>query len=130
MKSAEDWDRISAEHGIIASEMEGTGVWDAIPCMVVKVICDFSDSHKNKSWQDHAAATVAAVGRALLERYPRDDGDGAVPNEKLSREDGAQASQEALSQPSKVTFGNRNSGFQAGSIQGSVNSHLVGYQLW
>ncbi|PMB63414.1 hypothetical protein BM221_010505 [Beauveria bassiana] len=123
MKSAEDRDRISADHGIIAFEMEGTGVWDEIPCIVVKGICDFSDSHKNKSWQDYAAATAAAVGRALLERYPRDDGDGnaAVSKEKLSREDGAQASQEASSQPSKVTFGNQNSGFQAGIIQGSVS---------
>ncbi|TQW06747.1 phosphorylase superfamily protein [Cordyceps javanica] len=123
MKSAEDRDRISADHGIIAFEMEGTGVWDEIPCIVVKGICDFSDSHKNKSWQDYTAATAAAAGRALLERYPRDDGDGnaAVSKEKLSHEDGAQASQEASSQPSKVTFGNQNSGFQAGRIQGSVS---------
>lgn len=33
MKSGEDRDRISAEHGIIAFEMEGAGAWDEIPCI-------------------------------------------------------------------------------------------------
>ncbi|KAJ3490636.1 hypothetical protein NLG97_g5746 [Lecanicillium saksenae] len=74
MKSGQDRDRMSAEHGIIAFEMEGAGAWDEIPCIVVKGICDFSDSHKNKVWQDYAAATAAAVSKALLERYTRDDG--------------------------------------------------------
>ncbi|KAM3496832.1 hypothetical protein MY10362_009797 [Beauveria mimosiformis] len=123
MKSGEDRDRISTEHGIIAFEMEGAGAWDEIPCIVVKGICDFSDSHKNKVWQDYAAATAAAVGRALLERYTREDGDGntADVRGKLSREDGALASQKASSQPTNVKFGNQNSGFQAGSIQGSIS---------
>ncbi|PMB65635.1 hypothetical protein BM221_008996 [Beauveria bassiana] len=62
-------------------------------------------------------------GKSAAGAIPADDGDGnaAVSKEKLSREDGAQASQEASSQPSKVTFGNQNSGFQAGIIQGSVS---------
>ncbi|KAK2589404.1 hypothetical protein QQS21_012921, partial [Conoideocrella luteorostrata] len=76
MKSGEDRDRISAEHGVIAFEMEGAGAWDEVPCVVIKGICDYSDSHKNKAWQDYAAATAAAVGRALLERYALEDGNG------------------------------------------------------
>ncbi|KAJ3499713.1 hypothetical protein NLG97_g108 [Lecanicillium saksenae] len=126
IKSGEDRDRISAEHGIIAFEMEGAGAWDEIPCIVVKGICDFSDSHKNKAWQDYAAATASAVGKALLERYTRDDGEEAEGQGKLSREDGTQATQEASSQPTNVTFGNHNSGFQAGSIQGSISGLKFG----
>ena len=128
MKSGEDRDRISAEYGIIAFEMEGAGAWDEIPCIVVKGVCDFSDSHKNQAWQDYAAATAAAVGKALLERYTREDGEGntAEAQGKLSGEDGAQATQEASSQPTYVTFGNQNSGFQAGSIQGSVSGLKFG----
>ncbi|KAM3538275.1 hypothetical protein ARSEF1564_008806 [Beauveria bassiana] len=128
MKSGEDRDRIAAEHGIIAFEMEGTGIWDEIPCIVVKAICDFSDSHKNKAWQDYAAATAAAVGRALLERCTREDDDAnAVKSqEKLSREDGATATRGASSQPINVTFGNENSGFQAGFISGNVSNLKFG----
>ena len=69
MKSGEDRDRIAEAHNIIAFEMEGAGAWDQIPCIVVKGICDYADSHKNKKWQDFAAATAASVTRSLLDRY-------------------------------------------------------------
>ncbi|RYP41484.1 hypothetical protein DL767_000989 [Monosporascus sp. MG133] len=69
MKSGEHRDRIAREHHIIAFEMEGAGVWDEIPCIIVKAVCDYADSHKNKKWQDFAAATAASAAKALLERY-------------------------------------------------------------
>ncbi|KAH8124534.1 hypothetical protein LI328DRAFT_166856 [Trichoderma asperelloides] len=75
MNSGEDRDRIASAHNIIAFEMEGAGAWDEIPCIVVKGICDYADSHKNKSWQDFAAATAAAVTKAILGRYIIRDGD-------------------------------------------------------
>lgn len=69
LKSGEDRDRIAKEHDVIAFEMEGAGVWDEIPCIVVKAACDYADSHKNKLWQNFAAATAASVTKALLQRY-------------------------------------------------------------
>lgn len=75
MKSGEDRDRIASAHNIIAFEMEGAGAWDEVPCIVVKGICDYADSHKNKAWQDFAAATAAAVTKAILGRYIIRDGD-------------------------------------------------------
>lgn len=75
MKSGEERDRIAARHDLIAFEMEGAGAWDVIPCIVVKGICDYADSHKNKDWQDFAAATAASVARAILGRYTVHDGD-------------------------------------------------------
>jgi nucleoside phosphorylase len=72
-KSGEDRDRIAQDHNILAFEMEGAGAWDQIPCIVVKGVCDYADSHKNKDWQDFAAATAASVAKAQLERYPRTD---------------------------------------------------------
>ncbi|KAF4432818.1 Nephrocystin-3 [Colletotrichum fructicola] len=69
MKSGKHRDRVAAEHGIIAFEMEGAGVWEEIPCIIVKGVCDYADSHKNKSWQDFAAAMAASATKALLERY-------------------------------------------------------------
>ncbi|KAK2595194.1 hypothetical protein QQS21_007099 [Conoideocrella luteorostrata] len=129
MKSGEDRDRISAEHGVVAFEMEGAGAWDEVPCVVIKGICDYSDSHKNKAWQDYAAATAAAVGRALLERYTLEDGNGdrdtGGSRHTASREDNA-ASTNARGQPSIVKFGKHNSGFQAWSINGPVSGLTFG----
>jgi nucleoside phosphorylase len=73
MKSGEDRDRIAKQDGVIAFEMEGAGVWDEVPCIVVKGICDYADCHKNKRWQDFAAATAGAAMKALLERYIQTD---------------------------------------------------------
>ncbi|KAF4976023.1 hypothetical protein FZEAL_7279 [Fusarium zealandicum] len=73
VKSEEYRDKIAKEHGLVGFEMEGAGVWDEIPCIVVKGVCDYADSHKNKNWQDFAAATAASVAKALVERYPRTD---------------------------------------------------------
>ncbi|KAK1718436.1 hypothetical protein BDP67DRAFT_574948 [Colletotrichum lupini] len=69
MKSGKDRDQIAREHSLVAFEMEGAGVWDEIPCIIVKGVCDYADSHKNKTWQHYAAATAAAAAKALLDRY-------------------------------------------------------------
>ncbi|KAF3062881.1 hypothetical protein CFAM422_010417 [Trichoderma lentiforme] len=71
LKSGEDRDNIAAKEGVIAFEMEGAGIWGEIPCIIVKGVCDYADSHKNKRWQDFAAATAAAAAKALLHRYPK-----------------------------------------------------------
>ncbi|KID85179.1 NACHT and Ankyrin domain protein [Metarhizium guizhouense ARSEF 977] len=74
IKSGQLRDNIAEKHELLAFEMEGAGVWDEIPCIIIKSVCDYADSHKNKKWQDYAAATAAAATKALLERYPRTDG--------------------------------------------------------
>jgi nucleoside phosphorylase len=73
MKSGEHRDHIAAKHGVIAFEMEGAGAWDEVPCIVIKGVCDYADSHKNKVWQPFAAATAASVMKAVLGRYARSD---------------------------------------------------------
>ncbi|CAI0655321.1 unnamed protein product, partial [Colletotrichum noveboracense] len=45
--------------------MEAAGLQD-FPCLVIRGICDYSDSHKNKMWQEYAAATAAAFAKELL----------------------------------------------------------------
>ncbi|KAL0937482.1 PFS domain-containing protein (phosphorylase superfamily protein) [Colletotrichum truncatum] len=69
MKSGEHRDRIAEENGVIAFEMEGAGVWDTFPCLVIKAVCDYADSHKHKKWQDYAAATAAACAKAFLQEW-------------------------------------------------------------
>ncbi|OAA37530.1 zinc finger protein [Beauveria brongniartii RCEF 3172] len=69
LKSGEERDRLARQYNILSLEMEGAGIWEDLPCIVVKGVCDYADSHKNKQWQHFAAATAASVVKALLERY-------------------------------------------------------------
>ncbi|KAL4900982.1 hypothetical protein BDW74DRAFT_89437 [Aspergillus multicolor] len=69
MKSGQHRDEIVRKENVIAFEMEGAGVWDNIPCIIVKGVCDYADSHKSKLWQSYAAATGASVAKALLEYW-------------------------------------------------------------
>jgi nucleoside phosphorylase len=69
MKSGLHRDQIASCEKVIAFEMEGAGVWDNFPTVVIKSVCDYADSHKNKKWQRYAAATAAACMKAFLEEW-------------------------------------------------------------
>jgi nucleoside phosphorylase len=58
---------------IICVEMEAAGLMDSFPCLVIRGICDYADSHKNKKWQPYAAATAAAYMKELLSVIPPND---------------------------------------------------------
>ena len=66
LRSGIDRDDLVQEHKIIAFEMEGSGVWDVYPIIVIKAACDYADSHKNTKWQGYAAAVAAAGLKAIL----------------------------------------------------------------
>ncbi|KAI8635281.1 hypothetical protein F5Y19DRAFT_460986 [Xylariaceae sp. FL1651] len=51
---------------VLCVEMEAAGLMNNFPCLVIRGICDYADSHKNKIWQEHAAATAAAFAKELL----------------------------------------------------------------
>ncbi|OLN96505.1 hypothetical protein CCHL11_00580 [Colletotrichum chlorophyti] len=76
MKSGTHRDSIAKQHGLTAFEMEAAGVWDEAPCVVVKGVCYYADSHKNKKWQTFAAATAASTMKALLKLYIQTDPPG------------------------------------------------------
>ncbi|OQU96313.1 hypothetical protein CLAIMM_02412 [Cladophialophora immunda] len=69
MKSGYHRDTIAEKEGVIGFEMEGAGVWEHFPTVVIKGVCDYADSHKNKRWQRYAAATAAACMKAFLSRW-------------------------------------------------------------
>jgi nucleoside phosphorylase len=73
MKSASDRDRLAERENIIAFDTEAAGVWEYLPCVIVKAVCDYADSHKNKKWQPYAALTAAACAKAILNQWPRTD---------------------------------------------------------
>ncbi|CRG92827.1 hypothetical protein PISL3812_09898 [Talaromyces islandicus] len=69
MRSGEHRDRLAENEGIIGFEMEGAGVWDNLPCIIIKGVCDYTDSHKNKAWQNYASATAASCTKAFLKNW-------------------------------------------------------------
>lgn len=47
-------------------EMEAAGIMDEIPCLVIRGICDYADTHKQDGWHHYAAAAAAAYCKAIL----------------------------------------------------------------
>ncbi|KEQ59893.1 purine and uridine phosphorylase [Aureobasidium melanogenum CBS 110374] len=68
VKDAAQRDRILEMVGeeCICLEMEAAGLMNSFPCLVIRGICDYADSHKNDAWQKYAAATAAAYAKEFL----------------------------------------------------------------
>jgi nucleoside phosphorylase len=74
MKNAAERARVSAElGGVLCFEMEAAGLMNNFPCLVVRGICDYADSHKNKKWQPYAAGIAAAYAKEVLMVIPPAD---------------------------------------------------------
>jgi nucleoside phosphorylase len=122
MKSAKIRDQLSCKfHDALCFEMEAAGLMDVFPCLVIRGICDYSDSHKNKDWQGYAAATAAAYAREVLlsmaERVVEELNHSATEDLKAPEE----------VQPITVNFlGNHNSGFQLGQNTGTISGFTFG----
>jgi nucleoside phosphorylase len=59
-------DALIAEKDVLCFETEAAGLMNHFPCLVIRGICDYSDSHKNKEWQGYAAMAAAAYTKDLL----------------------------------------------------------------
>ncbi|KAH8126593.1 purine and uridine phosphorylase [Trichoderma asperelloides] len=70
MKHGVTRDKLHDEKNLICFEMEAAGLMDIFPCLVVRGICDYADSHKNKRWQPYAAAVAAACAKEILFSTP------------------------------------------------------------
>ncbi|KAF4462719.1 Pfs NACHT and Ankyrin domain, partial [Fusarium albosuccineum] len=72
VKDAAARDRIVTDVGedCICFEMEAAGLMNHFPCLVIRGICDYADSHKNDRWQRYASATAAAYAKELLAYVP------------------------------------------------------------
>nr|RBQ96757.1 hypothetical protein FVER53263_20545 [Fusarium verticillioides] len=59
IKDGKTRERLSQEYGALCFEMEAAGLYN-FPCLVIRGICDYADSHKNKMWQEYAPEIVEA----------------------------------------------------------------------
>lgn len=81
IKDATFRDKLNKDLGsnVLCVEMEAAGLMNNFPCIIIRGICDYADSHKNKNWQEHAAAIAAAFAKELLEYVQPSDVDGERP---------------------------------------------------
>jgi nucleoside phosphorylase len=70
MQDASVRDRLAAEMDVLCFETEAAGLMNYFPCIIIRGICDYSDSHKNKEWQGYAAMAAAAYAKDLLCQVP------------------------------------------------------------
>jgi nucleoside phosphorylase len=70
MENALVRDLLATEKGVLCFETEAAGLMNHFPCLVIRGICDYSDSHKNTEWHGYAAMTAAAYAKDLLYRIP------------------------------------------------------------
>jgi nucleoside phosphorylase len=70
MKDASVRDTLAAEKDVLCFEMEAAGLMNQFPCLVIRGVCDYSDTHKNKEWQGYAVMAAAAYIKDLLYRIP------------------------------------------------------------
>ncbi|KPM39643.1 hypothetical protein AK830_g6898 [Neonectria ditissima] len=71
LRDAMNRDVLAAEIGALCFDTAAHGFMDDSPCLVVRGICDYSDSHKSKEWQGYAAMSAAAYAKQLLYRMPQ-----------------------------------------------------------
>lgn len=71
MRYGAERDKISATlGGVLCFEMEAAGLVNRFPCLVIRGVSDYADSHKNDGWQGYAAGVAAAYAKDLLMVLP------------------------------------------------------------
>ncbi|KAI5459592.1 hypothetical protein BGZ63DRAFT_360315 [Mariannaea sp. PMI_226] len=81
IKEAKFRDKLNRRYGgnVLCVEMEAAGLMNNFPCIVIRGICDYADSQKNKDWQEYAAALAATFAKELLQYVQPADIDGERP---------------------------------------------------
>ena len=116
IKDAKLRDDLAQEHGVLCFEMEAAGALVDFPCMVIRGIADYCDSHKNDVWHGYAAAVAAAYARQLFFHMSVEEVD---PNQ-------------VTSMASIASFAGSNSGLHTGVNYSSVttnNFHIYRKEL-
>ena len=66
-------DQLAEQYGVLCFDMEAAGALSDFPCIIIRGISDYSDSHKNNQWHGYAAAAAAAYARQLFFHMPIDE---------------------------------------------------------
>ncbi|KAF3065637.1 hypothetical protein CFAM422_009521 [Trichoderma lentiforme] len=68
MENAIIRDKLAIENGVLCFETEAAGLMNHFPCLIIRGICDYADTHNNSKWQGYASMMAAAYARDLIRR--------------------------------------------------------------
>lgn len=71
IRSGRTREQLRLETGAICLDIEAAGLMLNFPCIIIRGVCDYADSHKNYQWQGFAALAAASYTKDLL-RYVTD----------------------------------------------------------
>lgn len=66
MEDASIRDVLAEKKNVLCFEAEAAGLMNHFPCLVIRGVCNYADSHKSKHWEGYAAMVAAAYARDLL----------------------------------------------------------------
>ncbi|KAG7285285.1 hypothetical protein NEMBOFW57_009907 [Staphylotrichum longicolle] len=131
-------DKLAKEYGFLCFEMEAAGALADFPCIVIRGISDYCDSHKDDRWHGYAAAAAAAYARLLffhmpvdeVRRYISDSAETDIHHVRLRHDD--QDRQDILDWIALPDYGSHQSHFlerqQPGTCRWFLDSEA--YQAW
>lgn len=70
IKNGETREQLRLKTGALCVEMEAAGLMLDFPCIIIRGVCDYADSHKNQEWQGYAALAAASYTKELLAYVP------------------------------------------------------------
>ncbi|KAI9653058.1 MAG: hypothetical protein M1821_007709 [Bathelium mastoideum] len=128
MKHGGTRDKLQKQYNILCFEMEAAGL-DGFPSLVIRGICDYSDSHKNDHWQDYAAIAAAAYAKELLftfephlvEKIPAQTKDEKAKDAAKADEDTQKPARPTQNTLNSLGDGNRNFQGVTMSAGGNMN---------
>ncbi|KAF5139339.1 hypothetical protein E5D57_003134 [Metarhizium anisopliae] len=72
MRHSATREKLRQEHGILCFETVADGLMLNFPCLFIRGICDYFNTHKIEGWKEYAAITAAAYAKELLQIIPAD----------------------------------------------------------
>ena len=121
MKHGATRDHLQKEYNVLCFEMEAAGL-SGFPNLVIRGVCDYSDSHKNDHWQEYAAVTAAAFAKELLYTFEPRAVEQIPTKTKDEKADAAAKTLEETEKPTRQTQNTINN-------SGSGNRNLQGINV-
>ncbi|RPA75233.1 hypothetical protein BJ508DRAFT_418228 [Ascobolus immersus RN42] len=77
IKHGKERERLRKQFEILCVEMEAAGIMNELRCLVIRGICDYCDSHKNKIWQPYAALMAATMAKEVIRVLSKSESESA-----------------------------------------------------
>ncbi|KAJ5174696.1 uncharacterized protein N7482_000573 [Penicillium canariense] len=129
MEDAKIRDQFVTHNDVLCFETEAAGLVNHFPCLVVRGICDYADSHKSKEWQGYAAMVAAAYAKAIIKRLAPNQVEQETKITVVLKAGDHHHHDNSRHERMHIEFAGSNSGFQVGQNNGSI-THGQSQPVW